>query len=325
MADFISRACWMRDIYDATPLTMLTIPGTHNSACVGGTLGFGQTQNLDLVDQLAAGIRFLDIRLARCQDTLCVHHDVACMSKSYTDVLDICADFLHRNPSETIFMSIKDEACPDRGAVKYSPSEILGRLRLGDAEESDKEGFSFAETLRVATRDHVRDTSLFFNFANGHSLTPSTTLRQVRGMIILLRRFDGPDDFGVDLTYWPENQTFRSAAPPIYDVHDRYQGLDDEEKYGLVVAHVEEAKSGSPEDLYITFTSAVDLTARGFAMTINPRLCDYLASSPRGRAGIIVMDYFEEPRELVSTIISMNEVLAEHRGPPGGPGPVRLG
>jgi 1-phosphatidylinositol phosphodiesterase len=96
MADFISRACWMRDIYDDTPLTMLAISGTHNSACVGGPSGFGQTQNLDLVDQLTAGIRFLDIRLARCQNTLCVHHDVACVSKSYTDVLDSCADFLHR-------------------------------------------------------------------------------------------------------------------------------------------------------------------------------------------------------------------------------------
>jgi hypothetical protein len=109
----------------------------------------------------------------------------------------------------------------------------------------------------VVTRDYLRDNSPFFPFATGHSLTPSTTLRQVRGTIILLRRFDRPDEFGVDLTFWPENQKFRSAVPPIYDVHDRDQGLDDEEKYGLVIAHLEEAKNSSPEDLYITFTSDI--------------------------------------------------------------------
>lgn len=110
---------------------------------------------------------------------------------------------------------------------------------------------------------------------------------------------------GLDLTYWPENQTFRSAEPPIHDVHDRYQGLGDEDKYELIIAHLEEVKRGELRDLYITFSSAIVLSARGYAKTINPRLNDYLAESPRGRVGIIV-DYFEEPRGLVSNVIKMN-------------------
>ena len=36
-------------------------------------------------------------------------------------------------------------------------------------------------------------------------------------------------------------------------MHDRYQGLDEEDKYQLVVEHLEEAKQGDPKDLYITF------------------------------------------------------------------------
>lgn len=74
--------------------------------------------------------------------------------------------------------------------------------------------------------------------------------------------------------------------------------------------HLEEAKRGDLKDLYITFSSAVGLKARGYAETINPLLNDYLAESPRGRVGIIAMDYFEEPRELVSNVIKMN-----HRSP----------
>jgi hypothetical protein len=101
-------------------------------------------------------------------------------------------------------------------------------------------------------------------------------------------------------------QTFRNSESPTYHVHDRYRGLADEDKYELVVAHIEEAKHGDPKDLYITFSSAVNLRAHGYAETINPRLNDYLAKSPKGRVGIIAMDYFEEPRELVSNVIKMN-------------------
>jgi hypothetical protein len=85
-----------------------------------------------------------------------------------------------------------------------------------------------------------------------------------------------------------------------------YQGLEDEEKYELIIAHLDKAKRGDLKDLYITFSSAVDLKARGFAKTINPRLDDYLAQSPHGRIGIIAMDYFEEPPGLVSNVIKLN-------------------
>lgn len=95
--------------------------------------------------------------------------------------------------------------------------------------------------------------------------TSATTLGDVRGKIVLFRRFAGSHDVAFDLTYWPENQTFRSATCPIYHVHDQYQGLDDYVKYELVLAHLEEAKGGDSKDLYITFSSAVGLTAGGFA------------------------------------------------------------
>jgi hypothetical protein len=49
---------------------------------------------------------------------------------------------------------------------------------------------------------------------------------------------------------------------------------------------------------------------------MNPRLNDYLAESPPERIGIIVMDYFEEPRELVSNVIKAN-VTTGVTGTPG--------
>jgi 1-phosphatidylinositol phosphodiesterase len=291
MSELIPHASWLRGIPEDTPVTALSIPGTHNSASIGGLFGFAQTQNLDIAAQLDAGIRFLDIRLAQCQSDLHVHHDVKCMGTSYTDILTVCRNFLDKHPSETILMSVKDESDVDSDSDKFAPSRVLQKWTRGD-DANRSNGPSFEETLKAKTYEHADKAPLFYNFTpcrplgdsvtSGHVFTSGTTLGDVRGNIVLLRRFEGSQDVGLDLTYWPENQAFRSASPPFYDVHDRYQGLEDAEKYELIVAHLEEAKRGDPKDLYITFSSAVDLTARGFVKTINPRLNGYLARSPHG-------------------------------------------
>lgn len=317
MDEFISHPSWMSDIPDDTPVTALSIPGTHNSGCVGGVFGLAETQDLDLSDQLKAGIRFLDIRLAQYEDNLFVHHDVVCMDKSYATVLAICSCFLEKYPTETILMSVKDEGRVDDKLGRFAPSAVLGKLNRGDTSSAAPNTSSFEGTLRTRTWEQIEDAPLFYNFAarppgeesrpTVEVFTSGTTLGEVRGKIILLRRFEGGDDVGLDLTYWPENQAFRSAEFPVHRVHDRYQGLEEDEKYELVVAHLEEARQGDSADLYITFTSAVYLKARGYAQAINPRLNDYLAKSPKSRVGIIAMDYFEAPRELVSNVIKMNE------------------
>lgn len=186
---------------------------------------------------------------------------------------------------------------------------------------------SFEEEFEDQSWEQVGTAPLFYNFApsppggrsagNAPELTPETTLEDVRGKIVLLRRFHSDRSIGFDVTYWLDNATTRSSedengnprstVPPIYDIEDHYKNPDD--KYGLVVTHIEKARSGNLQDLYITFSSAVILQASGYAETINPRLNDYLAASSEGRVGIVAMDYFEQPRELVSNLIRMNPRL----------------
>lgn len=328
MGDFIPHNSWMQDIPDGAPVTTLSIPGTHNSCCVDGPLGLAKTQDLDLPDQLNAGIRFLDIRLAHYHDDLFAHHDVVCTGKSYADVLTICSKFLKQYPSETILMSVEEESRFDSALGKFAPSQLLGKLSVGGAKIWGENTRSFEDTFRSRTWEHLGHESLFYNFTAAPSgsnpvatspvLTSETELGELRGKIVLLRRFEGGEDIGLDLTYWPENQCFRSAAPPFYDVEDRYQNPGENDKFSFVVAHIEEAVRGDPQDLYITFSSAVDLAARGYAEAINPRLSDYLAGSSQGRVGVIVMDYFEEPRELVSNVIKTNFMTGASSGHDGG-------
>lgn len=331
MDELISQTSWMRDIPDDTPVTTLSIPGTHNSCCIDGLLGFGKTQNLDLVDQLNAGIRFLDIRLAHYQDNLFAHHDIVHTGKSYADVLDICTSFLRQYPSEAVLLSVKDESRFDSYLGRFAPSEAFGKPR-GDPANWIVRSSSFEEAFKARTWQHIEDASLFYNFAaplpdsgsvtTDLALTSETTLGEVRGKIVLLRRFEGGQDVGFDLTYWPENRRFRSATSLIYAVEDRYQNPGEDNKYNFIITHIEEARRRDPKDLYITFTSAVDLKtkANGYSKTINPRLNDYLAESPQGRVGIVVMDYFEEPQGLVSNVIKANSTAGATGGQGGGRG-----
>ena len=319
----ISHSSWMGDIADDVLVTALSIPGTHDSGCIVGLLGFAKTQNVDIPKQLHAGIRFLDIRLAHYQDSLLVHHDVVYTGKSYKDVLEICADFLVQQPSETILMLVREEDRADSSLGDFAPSEAVGRLSRGELESRDNTR-SFDEEFNDQTWEQVGTAPLFYNFAASPpggqavaaapALTPATTLGDVRGKIILLRGFQSDGDTGFDVSYWlddtttrsdeDENGNLREAVRPIYDIEDHYSNPDG--KYELIITHLEKARHGNLEDLYITFSSAVTLQASDYSKEINPRLNDYLAESPEGRIGIVVMDYFEEPRELASNVIKMN-------------------
>lgn len=320
MNEYVPHASWMRDIPDDATVMNLSIPGTHNSCCVDGPLGLAKTQNLDLPEQLNAGIRFLDIRLALYHGNLCVHHDVVCTEKTYVEVLDICATFLDQHPSETILMSVADEGRMDRGLGKFAPSRLFCRLSAEDTADCADDPETFETMFKAKTWEYVQDRPLFHNFAptapgstsvaTSPAFTAGTRLGDLRGKIVLLRRFEGEPGVGFDLTYWPENERFRSTSYPRYDVEDRYQNPGDDDKFDFVVAHLEDARKGDPEDLYITFSSAVNMTARGYSKEINPRLSGYLRESPPGRIGIVAMDYFESPVELVPNVIKMNALAA---------------
>ena len=290
MGELITHTSWMRYIPDDVSVMALSIPGTHNSCCVHGLLGLGRAQELDLPDQLKAGIRFIDIRFTHYQDNLCVHHDAVCTEKSYVDILTICFNFLRQHPSETILMSVDDESRWDDALGKFAPSQIICKLPIADTAIGGKNTRSFEDTFNAKTWECIEDIPLFYNFTaippgsdcviTSPALTSETTLGEVRGRIVLLRRFKGSQGVGFDLSYWPEDQCFRNAAPPFYDIEDRYRSPGADDKFTFVVDHIEKARHGDPNELYITFSSAVGLTARGYSDRINPRLSDYLAQIP---------------------------------------------
>lgn len=110
---------WMREVNGGLGLNELAIPGTHDSATQFVTLAFfGKCQTKSINDQLEAGYRYLDIRLAADGTQLKLMHgfvncktDVLPWSDTlYLDeVLQDCYAFLERHESETILFAVKQE------------------------------------------------------------------------------------------------------------------------------------------------------------------------------------------------------------------------
>ncbi|WP_369360135.1 phosphatidylinositol-specific phospholipase C [Streptomyces sp. cg2] len=142
----VSTGDWMSALGDATPVQRLSIPGTHDSgARIGGP--WVECQNTSVAEQLASGIRFLDVRCRAVDGVFAIHHGAFYQQLMFGDVLNACRDFLRAHPSETVLMRVKQEysevsAAEFRGifgsyldAKGYRPLFRLdpGLPRLGEA------------------------------------------------------------------------------------------------------------------------------------------------------------------------------------------------
>ncbi|MFI6944238.1 phosphatidylinositol-specific phospholipase C [Streptomyces sp. NPDC050418] len=101
-------ADWMGGIADGTALQRLTIPGTHDSGARFGGL-WVECQTWTIAEQLAAGVRFLDIRCRVTGGSYAIHHGAFFQNLMFGDVLIACRDFLAAHPRETVLMRVKQE------------------------------------------------------------------------------------------------------------------------------------------------------------------------------------------------------------------------
>ncbi|MGY5127088.1 phosphatidylinositol-specific phospholipase C domain-containing protein [Streptomyces nigrescens] len=107
-ASAVSVADWMAALGDGTPVQRLTIPGTHDSgARLGGP--WVACQNTSVDAQLAAGVRFLDVRCRAIDNVFAIHHGAFYQELMFGDVLNACRAFLRAHPSETVLMRVKQE------------------------------------------------------------------------------------------------------------------------------------------------------------------------------------------------------------------------
>ncbi|WP_371494287.1 phosphatidylinositol-specific phospholipase C [Kitasatospora sp. NBC_00374] len=101
-------ADWMGALPSDSWLSRLTVPGTHDTCSLhGGPIT--QTQTLSVPDQLAAGVRFFDIRCRLIDGVFAIHHGPVFQEIFFGDVLNQCQDFLAHHPQESVLMRVKQE------------------------------------------------------------------------------------------------------------------------------------------------------------------------------------------------------------------------
>lgn len=291
---------WMSSVKDSRKLSELTIPGTHDSAARAqpGVGGRFVTQALGLQAQLNAGVRFFDIRARYINNRFQLYHEDTDLKLGFDAARDILMTFLAEHPRETIIMSLKEES---------------------DATGNDP-GVTFEDRF---------DRYVDENRALWYLRNEIPTLGQVRGKIVLFRRFPAErTPKGINAHPFENDKTFTIEGPPKLRIQDWYHvlatNLSKSRKWGTVEALLKEASEADPinEVLYVNFTSGAGLlprnTPKAVADYINPKLRMFFRKTlGRGptRFGIVVMDFADA--DIVALIVrasAPDNVVPDYRG-----------
>ncbi|KAF4583209.1 1-phosphatidylinositol phosphodiesterase [Ophiocordyceps camponoti-floridani] len=285
-ADASHRPAWMGSVPDDTPLSSLSIPGTHDTMTSRlSWIPHLWCQNLPLESQLRAGVRYLDIRLVLRNGELAVYHYPGDTGYLFPDVLRIMDSFLAAHPSETLVVRVKDEGHP-----------------LGDNDGTDFAS-AFARDIRTSDRVHAYDAG-----------DPLPVLGHLRGSIFLLQEFEAGTRYGLE---W--NGT-RMALEDWWVVPDPASLPI---KWDKIRRALEQAATEKDELLYLAHVSATGVRLRpvdaaagpkdGSATGLNDRTGRWLEDGcgggrfARERVGVVILDF--PGRRAVDAVLAWNEAL----------------
>ncbi|HAQ28868.1 MAG TPA: hypothetical protein DCQ76_03845 [Ruminococcaceae bacterium] len=285
---------WMKNIADETLLSMINIPGTHDSAARFVTAPTPQIfccQDMSVKKQLLSGARFLDIRLVLSHKKFkAVHYIMRCRKNKelsggtllFDDILRDTAEFLKENPTETVIVSVK----MDFG------------VNVRDFYQSFVHRYIEPQKELWYTENKI----------------PS--LGAVRGKIVLMRRcMLGTNDLssvdnGLDFSYWEDQKGTDNPLPlPCWFgneenekaiIQDRY-ALTKEEKWRSAVTTMLGDYRPHKNIMALNFLSTRG-NPRENADYINKKFSEY--PLPDKPLGIIIFDFLTEA--LAEKVINTN-------------------
>lgn len=149
---------WMADLIpNHLSLAEVSMPGTHNSATFAlssrlpaTVLSATRCQGRTILEQLAMGVRFLDLRV-RPGGGLC--HSVIGLDLSLRDVFQTCTEFLEAHPGEVVIARVKDEG------NSRSSAKSVGELLLDITDEAQ---FPLYLEARIPVIGQVRGRIVIF-------------------------------------------------------------------------------------------------------------------------------------------------------------------
>ncbi|KAH8598820.1 phosphatidylinositol phospholipase-like protein C [Bisporella sp. PMI_857] len=317
---------WMSKLRSETPLSALSIPGTHNSPTCYKALPSVRCQAVSVKRQLENGVRFLDIRVqpqnpsdASKEELILVHSafPISLTGNKYLrDLIKVIFAFLDNNPTETVIISLKREG------VGKSTDQQLSKI-LHDHYATDPN--------RWFTENRV------------------PTLGEARSKIVIIRRFAIDDSLKgenngtgwcIDAESWPDNcedGLCSSGEIRVQDFYEVGEHENIEKKIGYATGHLDRAAKcvcvlhgketiTTPEAgkrcFYINFLSASNFWRANcwpdrIAHKVNPKIVDHLCRSHArdpegdGGTGIVVCDWvgIDGDWDLIRCIVGHNAKL----------------
>lgn len=319
---------WMSKLRDQTPLSALSIPGTHNSPTHHTALPSVRCQAVSVEEQLNNGVRFLDIRVQPenpddpLKDGLILVHSAFPISltgnKYLRDLLNTVHSFLDANPSETVIMSLKRE-----GVGKSTDQQLSKILHTHYANDGNR---WFIEN-RIPT------------------------LGESRNKVVLIRRFalddslkgeQGGKGWAIDAESWPDNCADGTCSSGEIRVQDFYEVAESENIQKKITFSTDQLKRAAQavcalpgnmdaaaaeaarQPFFMNFLSASNFWRANcwpdrIAAKVNPSVIEYLcrrhdadAGKPGdGGTGIVVCDWVGQNGnwDLVHCIVGMNAKL----------------
>lgn len=202
-SSYVDGPCWMKYVDDNKFLDELSIPGTHDSGtCSVDNDTEPQSSQVKcqqdyIPTQLLEGIRYFDIRLGKGDDPGIDHGDYYLLKKDayfmhLSDVIGYFKTFLNENPTEALIMLVS----------------------RGNDEATD-------ESVTTAFAKVLDDNPNLF-----YTSSRIPTLGEVRGKIVLLRRFGlagnsvSSHTWGLDLTQWDDKIAAHTDSTSMCLVRD---------------------------------------------------------------------------------------------------------
>lgn len=283
--NLISGFNWMNKIEDATYLSQMSLPGTHDSGA-NRVIPYSQCQNLSISDQLKGGIRYIDVRCHVNRADFSIYHGKIPQFKTFDSVLDGIRTFLEENPSESVIMNLQDEE-----------GDVDSFRNIFDDEYRDYEGITW-----YGLHDQV-DAKDF----------KSLQLKDIRGKVLVIDNSPKGEN-GLQGKYRRHEVFLRGKNMTPKD--DDGKNLD--EKWAFVESDLNEAQMKNGEyGIYLNSCAGVRppyLTPADYAeggvlpgKGINDRIASYLKKNPFGAYGIMSLDYAFSTDGLVSKLIYANK------------------
>ena len=267
---------WMQDIEDNRLVCKMSIPGTHDTGAYTG-IAWVKTQDKNIKEQLASGIRVFDIRLVRDGGVLKLCHGSAIFDVSFIpDVLRATAEFLRDHPSETVIMTLKR-----------------------DHDKDNDKGLKYREAVAQAL---VADPFVTPYIVG--AFKPDFTLGDLRGKMLILSREGWYNTGSGRVPSWPDNRSFSSTIESVdgsyapLQVEDTYK-TSSGNKVNLVRQNLLKANaafSSNANEWFITFSSTAGPLGAAFPSTttsqIDPKVINILKGGDNLRTcGILLFNF----------------------------------